>query len=164
MGDYTTEDLQNIFIMQGFSGISLFSVLLLMGLGLHYQQSFAYQPNNGTPFLNDLHERLEAGRDAGSPASLPVYEEGRTVRFADGLATLCSDASRVFLEVGPGQTLSAVARISRASPACSRSGKSLVAPKITSASVMAFCHAGSSEKSRAAVTPAVRRVWGVAMG
>jgi len=34
MGEYTTEDLQNIFIMQGFSGISLFSVLLLMGLGL----------------------------------------------------------------------------------------------------------------------------------
>ncbi len=26
---------------------------LLMGLGLHYQQSFAYQPNNGTPFLTD---------------------------------------------------------------------------------------------------------------
>ena len=34
MGGYSWEDLQNIFIMQGFSGISLFSVLLLMGLGL----------------------------------------------------------------------------------------------------------------------------------
>jgi len=34
MGEYSWEDLQNIFIMQGFSGISLFSVLLLMGLGL----------------------------------------------------------------------------------------------------------------------------------
>ena len=32
--EYTTEELQNIFIMQGFSGLSLFSVLLLMGLGL----------------------------------------------------------------------------------------------------------------------------------
>ncbi|HEU5242571.1 MAG TPA: alpha/beta-hydrolase family protein [Ornithinibacter sp.] len=37
----------------------------------------------GPTFLNDMHARLEAGRDAGSPASLPVYEEGRTVRFAD---------------------------------------------------------------------------------
>ncbi|MFD2255530.1 urea ABC transporter permease subunit UrtB [Luteolibacter algae] len=34
MGEYTTEELQSIFIMQGFSGLSLFSVLLLMGLGL----------------------------------------------------------------------------------------------------------------------------------
>ncbi|MFT3991945.1 MAG: urea ABC transporter permease subunit UrtB [Luteolibacter sp.] len=34
MGQYTTEELQSIFIMQGFSGLSLFSVLLLMGLGL----------------------------------------------------------------------------------------------------------------------------------
>ncbi|MES2466598.1 MAG: urea ABC transporter permease subunit UrtB [Verrucomicrobiota bacterium] len=32
--EYTTEELQNIFMMQGFSGLSLFSVLLLMGLGL----------------------------------------------------------------------------------------------------------------------------------
>lgn len=37
----------------------------------------------GPPFLNDLHARLTAGRDASSPASLPVYEDGRTVRFAD---------------------------------------------------------------------------------
>jgi urea transport system permease protein len=34
MGEYTSEELQSIFIMQGFSGLSLFSVLLLMGLGL----------------------------------------------------------------------------------------------------------------------------------
>ncbi len=34
MGEYTNEELQSIFIMQGFSGLSLFSVLLLMGLGL----------------------------------------------------------------------------------------------------------------------------------
>jgi urea transport system permease protein len=34
MGSYTSEELQSIFIMQGFSGLSLFSVLLLMGLGL----------------------------------------------------------------------------------------------------------------------------------
>ena len=37
----------------------------------------------GPPFVNQLHARLEAGRDEGSPASLPVYEKGRTVRFTD---------------------------------------------------------------------------------
>ncbi len=37
----------------------------------------------GPPFLNTLHGRLERERDAGSPASLPVYEQGRTVRFTD---------------------------------------------------------------------------------
>lgn len=37
----------------------------------------------GPPFVNDLHARLVAGRDAGSPASLPVYAGGGTVRFLD---------------------------------------------------------------------------------
>ena len=37
----------------------------------------------GPPFVNDLHRRLTDSRDAGSPASLPLYEEGRTVRFAN---------------------------------------------------------------------------------
>lgn len=34
MGGYSIEELQAIFMMQGFAGISLFSVLLLMALGL----------------------------------------------------------------------------------------------------------------------------------
>ena len=37
----------------------------------------------GPTFFNDLHARLTADRDAGSPASLPVYERGRTVRFTN---------------------------------------------------------------------------------
>lgn len=37
----------------------------------------------GPPFLNAMHSRLEEGRDGGSPASLPLYEDGRTVRFTD---------------------------------------------------------------------------------
>lgn len=37
----------------------------------------------GPPFVNDLHARLVAQRDAGSPANLPVYGQGRTVRFTD---------------------------------------------------------------------------------
>lgn len=36
---------------------------------------------SGPPFVNELHSDLVAGRDDGSPASLPVYQNGRTVRF-----------------------------------------------------------------------------------
>ena len=35
----------------------------------------------GPPFVNELHAQLTAGRDPGSPSTLPVYEQGRTVRF-----------------------------------------------------------------------------------
>jgi acyl transferase domain-containing protein len=37
-----------------------------------------------------------------------------TVRFTDGLATLLAEPGRVFLEVGPGQTLTSLARLHRA--------------------------------------------------
>ncbi len=42
----------------------------------------------GPPFVNPMHRLLEAERDPDSPASLPVYEEGRTVRFADEQTSL----------------------------------------------------------------------------
>jgi uncharacterized membrane protein len=42
----------------------------------------------GPPFVNQMHDRLEADRDPGSPASLPVYEAGRTVRFTNGQTSL----------------------------------------------------------------------------
>lgn len=35
----------------------------------------------GPTFLNPMHAEVTAGRDQGSPASLPVYDQGRTVRF-----------------------------------------------------------------------------------
>lgn len=35
----------------------------------------------GPPFVNPLHDSLVAERDPGSPASLPVVGQGRTVRF-----------------------------------------------------------------------------------
>jgi len=35
----------------------------------------------GPPFVNDLHKELMETRDAGSAASLPIYQNGRTVRF-----------------------------------------------------------------------------------
>jgi uncharacterized membrane protein len=36
---------------------------------------------SGPPFVNDLHARITAQREPDSPAYLPVYEGGRTVRF-----------------------------------------------------------------------------------
>jgi len=42
----------------------------------------------GPPFVNEMHGRLESDRDAGSSASLPVYEGGRTVRFTAADSTL----------------------------------------------------------------------------
>ena len=36
----------------------------------------------GPPFVSDLHARLTANRDPGSPAWLPVVDRGRTVRFS----------------------------------------------------------------------------------
>jgi len=35
----------------------------------------------GPPFVNDLWRQLTDDRDPGSPESLPIYEDGRTVRF-----------------------------------------------------------------------------------
>jgi len=54
----------------------------------------------GPPFVNDLHKELTEDRDPGSPASLPVYQDGRTVRFtgeADSLGapTATWDDTRV---------------------------------------------------------------------
>ncbi|WP_062076582.1 alpha/beta hydrolase [Demequina globuliformis] len=37
----------------------------------------------GPPFLNEMHFELTRDRDDGSPAVLPVVNDGRTVRFAD---------------------------------------------------------------------------------
>jgi uncharacterized membrane protein len=35
----------------------------------------------GPPFVNELHKQLTDDRDPGSAASLPVFQDGRTVRF-----------------------------------------------------------------------------------
>ncbi|WP_159450221.1 alpha/beta-hydrolase family protein [Demequina sp. NBRC 110056] len=37
----------------------------------------------GPPFLNEMHYEITAARDGGSPAWLPVFHGGETVRFAD---------------------------------------------------------------------------------
>lgn len=36
---------------------------------------------SGPPFVNPLHNEIEQNRDSGSPAWLPVFENGRTVQF-----------------------------------------------------------------------------------
>ncbi|WP_084039549.1 alpha/beta-hydrolase family protein [Demequina sp. NBRC 110053] len=38
---------------------------------------------SGPPFLNEMHTEITEARDAGSPAWLPVFHDGETVRFAD---------------------------------------------------------------------------------
>ena len=37
---------------------------------------------SGPPFVNDLHTEIATGREEGTPEWLPVYGDGRTVRFA----------------------------------------------------------------------------------
>jgi uncharacterized membrane protein len=44
----------------------------------------------GPPFVNPLHERLTVGRDPGTPAWRPVYQQGATVRFTNQKPTLLS--------------------------------------------------------------------------
>jgi uncharacterized membrane protein len=46
----------------------------------------------GPPNFNDLWRGIVADRDAGSPEWLPVYEDGRTVRFADEAPDLAEPA------------------------------------------------------------------------
>lgn len=36
---------------------------------------------SGPPFVNEMHAKLVVNRDPGSPARMPVYSGGRTVRF-----------------------------------------------------------------------------------
>ncbi|MFM9432979.1 phthiocerol/phenolphthiocerol synthesis type-I polyketide synthase E [Janthinobacterium sp. CG_23.3] len=61
------------------------------------------------PFISNLSGRWITAEEACSQAYWVAHVRG-TVRFAAGLATLLEDPSRVLLEVGPGETLSGLAR------------------------------------------------------
>jgi amino acid adenylation domain-containing protein len=61
------------------------------------------------PFVSNVTGTWITGAEATDPAYW-VRHLRQTVRFADGLDTLLQDPTRVFLEVGPGQTLSTFAR------------------------------------------------------
>jgi acyl transferase domain-containing protein/thioesterase domain-containing protein len=61
------------------------------------------------PFVSNFTGTWITDREAQDPEYW-VRHLRNTIRFADGIGTLCADKSRVFLEVGPGKTLSSLAR------------------------------------------------------
>lgn len=61
------------------------------------------------PFISNLSGRAITAQEATSPAYWGRHLRG-TVRFADGLGDIFAKPGRVVLEVGPGETLSALAR------------------------------------------------------
>lgn len=61
------------------------------------------------PFLSNVTGTWQTARQATDPAYWSRHLR-QTVRFADGFSNLLQDADRILLEVGPGQTLSALVR------------------------------------------------------
>src|SRR5262249_36675530 len=68
------------------------------------------------PFVSNTTARWIAPEEAQSPEYWAGHVR-QTVRFADGVAALMKDARHVLLEVGPGQTLSTLARQHPSKPA-----------------------------------------------
>jgi amino acid adenylation domain-containing protein len=68
------------------------------------------------PFVSNVTARWITEREAGSPEYWAGHVR-QTVRFADGIGELLKDAENVLLEVGPGQTLTTLARQHRSSSA-----------------------------------------------
>ena len=73
------------------------------------------------PWVSNLHGGWIRADEATDPAYWTAHLRG-AVRFSDGLVTLLDDPDRILLEVGPGQTLTGLAR---SHP--SASGRALVA-------------------------------------
>jgi phthiocerol/phenolphthiocerol synthesis type-I polyketide synthase E len=65
------------------------------------------------PWISDTHGRVVEPDEARDPAYWTAHLR-RTVRFADALSTVLDGADSVLLEVGPGRTLSTLARHHRA--------------------------------------------------
>lgn len=61
------------------------------------------------PFVSNVTGKWISDKEATSPEYW-LRHLRQTVRFADGMATLKKHETRIFLEVGPGQTLSSFAR------------------------------------------------------
>jgi acyl transferase domain-containing protein/non-ribosomal peptide synthetase component F len=76
------------------------------------------------PYLSNVTGTWITGEQVTDPAYWAKHLR-QTVRFADGLAELFKDQQRVFLEIGPGQTLS---NLARQHPA--RKNKTVVAPSL----------------------------------
>ena len=79
--------------------------------------SFSLHPPQ-LPYVSNLTGTWITAAEATDPAYY-VRHLRKPVRFADGMHTLLADATRVLLEVGPGQTLSSLAR-QQSAPATTR--------------------------------------------
>ncbi|MBV9998816.1 MAG: SDR family NAD(P)-dependent oxidoreductase [Verrucomicrobia bacterium] len=62
------------------------------------------------PWIANLHGGWISDTEATDPSYWTAHLRG-TVRFGDGLRTLLEDPDRILLEVGPGQTLTGLARL-----------------------------------------------------
>ncbi|HEX9729018.1 MAG TPA: SDR family NAD(P)-dependent oxidoreductase [Gemmatimonadales bacterium] len=62
------------------------------------------------PVISNLSGRVLTAEEAGDPQYW-VRHLRQTVRFAEGVAELLKDSSRVLLEVGPGRTLASLSRM-----------------------------------------------------
>ncbi|HEY9064559.1 MAG TPA: SDR family NAD(P)-dependent oxidoreductase [Burkholderiaceae bacterium] len=77
-------------------------------------RSIAFAPPT-LPYLSNLTGRWITAAEATDPGYW-VRHLRHTVRFSEGLAELLADPNRVLLEVGPGRTLSSLARQQLAKP------------------------------------------------
>lgn len=80
---------------------------ILVPFGDFFKRLVLKKPN--LPFVSNLSGTWITDAEATDPAYW-VRHLRNTVRFADGLQELLKDESRVLLEVGPGRTLSSLAR------------------------------------------------------
>ena len=94
------------------------------------------------PYVSNLTGELIADREATDPESW-VQHLRRTVRFADGVSALLRDPGALFLEVGPGRTLTILARRHPAAPAA----------------IASLPHPQDGEPEGAALLTALGRLW-----
>lgn len=71
------------------------------------------------PYISNVSGDWITHQEATDP-SYYAHHLRRTVRFADGLKTLCAGQPPILLEIGPGRALGALARINPALPAKTR--------------------------------------------
>jgi phthiocerol/phenolphthiocerol synthesis type-I polyketide synthase E len=97
------------------------------------------------PYISNVTGTWITGVEAASPSYWCRHLRG-TVEFAKGIATIASDQSAVFLEIGPGVALSTIARISLPKARQSATLSSLPRP-------------GDDMADRASMLGAVGRLW-----
>jgi acyl transferase domain-containing protein len=96
------------------------------------------------PFVSNLTGTWITAEEATSPSYWADHLRG-AVRFADGLQLLMAEPDRVLLEVGPGNTLSTLARVQ--------------APRPGAAAVASVRHPREAEKDLPFLLGALGRLW-----